>query len=50
MESSRKLTLLPTPEPLEALAEDVRLTGEAAKLAEQTNLRALEAAIAAWAV
>jgi hypothetical protein len=50
MESPRKLTLVPTPEPLEAFVEDVRLTGEAAKLAEQANLRALEAAIAAWAI
>ena len=45
MQSPRKLTLVPNPEPLEAVSDDVRLTGEAAKLAEQANLRALEAAI-----
>jgi hypothetical protein len=45
MESPRKLTLVPNPELLEAVSDDVRLTGEAAKLAEQANLRALEAAI-----
>jgi hypothetical protein len=45
MESPRKLTLVPTPEPLAAVPDEVRLTGEAARLAEQANLRALEAAI-----
>jgi hypothetical protein len=45
MESPRKLSLVPAPE--EVVHEDVRLTGEAARLAEQANLRALEAAIEA---
>jgi hypothetical protein len=45
MESPRKLSLVPTPE--EVVQQDVRLTGEAARLAEQQNLRALEAAIEA---
>jgi hypothetical protein len=45
MESPRKLTLVPNPELLQAVSVDVRLTGEAAKLAEQANLCALEAAI-----
>ena len=45
MESPRQLTLVSNPEPPEA---DVRLTGAAAKRAEQANLRALEAAIEAF--
>jgi len=45
----RHLTLAIAPEPKEAETGDdvVRLTGEAAKRAEQENLRALDAAIEA---
>ena len=51
MESPRKLSLVPTPDPFAVVVpDDVRLTGEEAKLAEQANLRALEAAIAAYAL
>jgi hypothetical protein len=49
MESPRKLTLVPTPDPIDVVVpENVRLTGEQAKLAEQENLRALDAAIDAY--
>ena len=49
MESPRKLSLVPTPDPFDVVVpEDVRLTGEQAKRAEQENLRALEAAIEAY--
>jgi hypothetical protein len=51
MESPRKLSLVPTPEPFDVVVpEDVRLTGEQARRAEQENLRALEAAIEAYAL
>jgi hypothetical protein len=54
MESPRKrLTLVPTPEPIEVetvpeaevAEEPVRLTGRSARAAERANLLALEAAI-----
>jgi hypothetical protein len=49
MESPRQLTLVSNPEPPETVVPDeVRLTGKAARLAEQANLRALDAAIDAY--
>jgi hypothetical protein len=47
METPRKLTLVPAPEPLAIVPDEVRLTGEAARRAERANLLALEAAIEA---